>query len=445
MSDPLGVLVVDDEANIRRTLRLCLEADGARVVEATSAEGALAALGREPFDLALLDLRLGQDDGLQLIPALLARQLDLPIVVITAHASYESAVEAIKRGARDYLPKPFTPAQVRHRLATLAAERRTQARLAELEERVREAVPEADLETRSPAMRAALDLAFRAAGSEAAILIRGETGTGKTVLARAIHARSPRAAARLVTVNGATLSGELLASELFGHVRGAFTGAVRDQAGKVDAARGGTLFLDEVGEVDPGVQAKLLRLLADREYERVGDPAPRRADVRFVTATNRDLAALVAAGRFREDLLFRLNVIELTLPPLRERPEDIEPLAARFLAFFSRGRPRPLELSPAARARLRAYAWPGNVRELKNAIERAAILSAGDVIDEAFLPGGARPDGRALRLGDLAPLDDVIDEHIERVVAGVGTLEEAARVLGVDRVTIWRRRKRRSV
>ncbi|MCW8141549.1 MAG: sigma-54-dependent Fis family transcriptional regulator [Planctomycetota bacterium] len=445
MSDPLGVLVVDDEANIRRTLRLCLEADGARVVEATSAEGALAALGREPFDLALLDLRLGQDDGLQLIPALLARQLDLPIVVITAHASYESAVEAIKRGARDYLPKPFTPAQVRHRLATLAAERRTQARLAELEERVREAVPEADLETRSPAMRAALDLAFRAAGSEAAILIRGETGTGKTVLARAIHARSPRAAARLVTVNGATLSGELLASELFGHVRGAFTGAVRDQAGKVDAARGGTLFLDEVGEVDPGVQAKLLRLLADREYERVGDPAPRRADVRFVTATNRDLAALVASGRFREDLLFRLNVIELTLPPLRERPEDIEPLAARFLAFFSRGRPRPLELSPAARARLRAYAWPGNVRELKNAIERAAILSAGDVIDEAFLPGGARPDGRALRLGDLAPLDDVIDEHIERVVAGVGTLEEAARVLGVDRVTIWRRRKRRSV
>ncbi|MCO5172183.1 MAG: sigma-54 dependent transcriptional regulator [Planctomycetes bacterium] len=445
MTDPLAVLVVDDEANIRRTLRLCLEADGARVVEATSAEGALAALGREPFDLALVDLRLGQDDGLQLIPALLARQLDLPIVVITAHASYESAVEAIKRGARDYLPKPFTPAQVRHRLATLAAERRTQARLAELEDRMREAVPEADLETRSPAMRAALELAFRAAGADAAILIRGETGTGKTVLARAIHARSPRAAARLVTVNGATLSGELLTSELFGHVRGAFTGAVRDQAGKVDAARGGTLFLDEVGEVDPGVQAKLLRLLADREYERVGDPTPRRADVRFVTATNRDLPALVAAGRFREDLLFRLNVIELVLPPLRDRPEDVEPLAARFLAFFSRGRPRPLELSPAARARLRAYAWPGNVRELKNAIERAAILSAGDVIDEAFLPGGARPDGRALRLGDLAPLDDVIDEHIERVVASVGTLEEAARVLGVDRVTIWRRRKRRSV
>jgi NtrC-family two-component system response regulator AlgB len=439
---PFAALVVDDEANIRKTLRLCLEHEGARVVEASSAQAATAAVTREPFDVAFVDLRLGADDGLQLIPGLLARQLDLPIVVITAHATFESAVEAIKRGAREYLPKPFTPAQVRHLLRTLAEERRTRARLAELEERVREAVPEAELETKSPALRATLEVAFRAAASDAAILIRGETGTGKTVLARAIHARSPRAAAHFVTVDGAALSGELLASELFGHTRGAFTGAVKDQPGKVDAARGGTLFLDEVGEVELGLQAKLLRVIAEREYERVGDPTPRRADVRVITATNRDLTAAVREGRFREDLLFRLNVIELVLPPLRERQEDIEALAARFLAFFSRRRPRPLVLTDVARARLLAYAWPGNVRELKNSLERAAILSSGDAIDEAFLPGGG-PGATPLQLGSLVDVEAIVDEHIERVVARTGTLEEAAKVLGVDRVTIWRRRKRK--
>jgi two-component system, NtrC family, response regulator AlgB len=209
-------------------------------------------------------------------------------------------------------------------------------------------------------------------------------------------------------------------------------------------ARGGTLFLDEVGEVDAPVQAKLLRLLAEREYERLGDPSPRRADVRFVAATNRDLAALVREGRFREDLLFRLNVIEIVLPPLRERPEDLELLATRFVAFFSRGRARPLALSDSAHDRLRTYSWPGNVRELKNVIERAAILSVGDVIDDAFLPGGRTPSGRPLQLGDLASLEEITNAHTERVIARLGTLEEAAKVLGVDRVTLWRRRRRRS-
>jgi NtrC-family two-component system response regulator AlgB len=445
-SDPSWtILVADDETNIRKTLRLCLEAEGARVLEAANGQETLGVCGREPLDLVLLDLKFGAENGLDLIPKILAKQASLPLVVITAHASFETAVEAIKRGARDYLPKPFTPSQVRHILATLAATRRAEARLTELEQRVQENVPEADLTTKSPTFRATLELALKAAESDATVLIRGETGTGKSVLARAIHARSHRSARAFVTVNGAALTGELFASELFGHAKGAFTGAVADQVGKVEAARGGTLFLDEVGEVELPLQAKLLRLLQEREYERVGDPTPRRADIRVIAATNRDLAVLGKEGRFREDLLFRLNVIELVVPPLRERAEDVELLAESFLAFLSRGRTRPFRMGPGLRERLLAHAWPGNVRELKNALERAAILASGDVLDVSLLP---QPIGGAVaapgpRLGDHVPLEVIENEHIERIIATTKTLEEAAQVLGVDRATLWRRRKKR--
>jgi NtrC-family two-component system response regulator AlgB len=365
--------------------------------------------------------------------------------MITAYATFETAVDAIKRGARDYLPKPFTPAQVRHALAAVTATRRTLSRVTQLEDRLRESVPEADLETRSPAYRAALEVAWKAAASDSTILIRGETGTGKTVLARAIHARSARAEGPFVTVSGASLTAELLASELFGHAKGAFTGAVRDQPGKVEAARRGTLFLDEVGEVEPGLQARLLRLLQEREYERVGETETRRADARFVAATNRDLEALVREHRFREDLLFRLNVIEIKVPPLRERPEDLEPLARSFAAFFSRKRARPLALSPGLVERLRAYSWPGNVRELKNALERAAILASGDVLEAELLPEAIRgaPTGAGPHVGDLVTLEAIDDAHRERVIARTSSLEEAAQVLGVDRATLWRWRKKR--
>jgi NtrC-family two-component system response regulator AlgB len=233
-------------------------------------------------------------------------------------------------------------------------------------------VPELELATRSAALQAALDTVRRAAGSEAAVLLRGENGTGKGVLARLLHASSPRAAGPFVVVHSPTLSEELLASELFGHARGAFTGAVKDQPGKVEAAHGGTLFLDEIAEIAPSLQAKLLRFLQDKEFERVGETRARRADVRVVSATNRDLDADVASGRFREDLLYRLNVIEIRVPPLRERREDIVPLARHFVAFFARqARRAPPELSPEAQAALLRYEWPGNVRELRNAMERA--------------------------------------------------------------------------
>src|SRR5215813_8692103 len=330
------VLVIDDEKNIRATLTLCLEGVGCKVTAVASTEAALAALNRQAFDLAFLDLRLGETNGLDVLPQLLSESPDLTVVVITAYATFDTAVEAIKRGAKDYLPKPFTPAQIRHVVEQLAKQRELARRVLDLEGQLREAVPEVDLDTSSPKMRAVLEVVMRAAQSEATVLFRGESGTGKGVLARLLHAQSPRASSPFVVVNCPTLSEELLASELFGHVRGAFTGAVRDQAGRVEMAQGGTLFLDEIGEISPGLQTKLLRFLQEKRFERIGENKTRQADVRVLAATNRNLEADVQSGRFREDLLYRLNVIEVHTPPLRERPEDIVRLARRFVEFFSR-------------------------------------------------------------------------------------------------------------
>jgi NtrC-family two-component system response regulator AlgB len=440
----LAALVVDDERNIRTTLGMCLEAMGCRVVAVASGEAALAAVEREPFDLAFLDLRLGVSDGMELLPGLLGARPELAVVVITAFATFETAVEAIRRGAQDYLPKPFTPAQIRHVVDRIVARQSMLRRVADVEGRLAAEVPDVDLETDAPAMRAALEVITRAAASDAPILLRGENGTGKGVLARALHARSPRAGRPFVTVNCPTLSEELLASELFGHVRGAFTGAVRDQSGKVEAAEGGTLFLDEIGEMSPGLQAKLLRFLQDKEFERVGETRTRRADVRVVAASNRDLERDVGEGRFRQDLLFRLNVIEVRVPPLRERREDIGRLARRFLGFFARaaGRP-PLELSAEAEAALQAYDWPGNVRELRNAMERAVILWPAPVLGREALPARIAAHGVDLpRLGGDYTLDEIEREHLLRVLGRAPTLEEAARILGIDASTLWRKRKR---
>jgi two-component system, NtrC family, response regulator AlgB len=429
----LAALVVDDERNIRTTLGVCLEAVGCRVVAVSSGEAALEAAERQFFDIAFLDLRLGDEGGMDLLPRLLGARQDLAVVVITAFATFETAVEAVRRGAFDYLPKPFTPAQIRHVVEQVVARRAMLRRVAEVEGRLAAEVPEADLETQAPRMLAVLEVIGRAAGAEAPILLRGENGTGKGVLARALHARSPRAGRPFVTVNCPTLSEELLASELFGHVRGAFTGAVRDQMGRVEAAEGGTLFLDEIGEVSPGLQAKLLRFLQDKEFERVGDTRTRRADVRVVAASNRDLERDVREGRFREDLLFRLNVIDILLP-----------LARRFLAFFAHAAGRPaLELSSAVETALLAYDWPGNVRELRNAMERAVILWPAQVIELEALPERVAARGVDLpRLGGDFTLEAIEREHLLRVLGRTATLEEAAQVLGIDASTLWRKRKK---
>ncbi|NVJ01614.1 sigma-54-dependent Fis family transcriptional regulator [Myxococcus sp. AM009] len=441
---PMRVLVVDDERNIRHTLRVCLEGFGCEVREAATPEAALAALAQGPADLALVDLRLGTASGMELLPRLLAESPHLDVVLITAYATFDTAVEAMRRGARDYLPKPFTPAQIRHVVEKARRHRELASQLENLEGQLSQAVPEATLETASPAMHAAIGLLTRAAASDAAVLLRGESGTGKGVLARALHSMSARRRRPFVTVNCPTLSEQLLASELFGHARGAFTGAVKDQPGRVEAAEGGTLFLDEIAEMSPGLQAQLLRFLQEKQFERLGEGRTRKADVRVVTATNRDLEKDVAEGRFREDLLYRLNVIEVKLPSLRERPEDLLSLARRFVAFFARAAQRPPpELSPATEQMLRAYGWPGNVRELRNAMERALIVWPAEVLEpQAFPDRIAAAGSPVMALGGPHTLEDVEREHVLRVMASAPTLDEAARVLGIDASTLWRKRKK---
>ncbi|MGZ3427285.1 MAG: sigma-54-dependent transcriptional regulator, partial [Polyangia bacterium] len=383
----LDVLVVDDEKNIRKTLRLCLEGLGCKVVEVADAAAARGAVARRHFDVAFLDLRLQEASGLDLLPELLAAAPDLDVIMVTAYATVQTAVEAMQRGARDYIPKPFTPAQIRQLVERVAARRVLERQVDDLKSQLDNATPEVTFETASPRMNAMLASIDKAAQHDVPVLLQGENGTGKSALARRVHGKSARAAKPFVVVNCPTLSEELLASELFGHARGAFTGAVKDQPGRVEAAEGGTLFLDEVGELPPTLQAKLLRFLQDKEFERIGESVTRQADVRIVAATNRDLVAEVEDGRFREDLLYRLNAFEVTIPPLRERREDLIALARRFAAFFARTSQRhAFELTPEAEQALLCYEWPGNIRELRNAIERAAILAPADRIGPELFP-----------------------------------------------------------
>jgi len=439
----LRVLVVDDERNIRTTLAICLEGFGCLVTEVASVAAATEVLRLSPFDLAFVDLRLGAESGLDLIPRLLAERPGLDVVIITAYATFETAVEAVKRGAVDYLPKPFTPAQIRQVVERLLERRKLTTRIGDLEARLGEAAPDVFLETASPRMRSVLEVLEKAAPHDASILLRGESGTGKGVLARAIHALSPRRDKPFATVNCPTLTDELLASELFGHARGAFTGAVKDTPGRVEAAEGGTLFLDEISEISPALQGKLLRFLQERRYERVGEATTRSADVRIVAATNRDLEAEVKAGRFREDLLYRLDVLSIVVPPLRDRPEDVLGMARRFLAFFGRSLRQVPVLSPEAEKALLAYPWPGNVRELRNALERAVILAPGPILQPESLPERIAAHAAGMpALGGDATVDDIEREHILRVLARTATAEEAARILGIDASTLWRKRKR---
>jgi len=429
----MNILIIDDESSLRRTLRITLETMRHRVAEASDGRQALELVGHRHFEAAFLDLRLGPEKGLDLLPEMLRLAPGLNVIVITAYATIETAVEAMRRGAVDYLPKPYTPDQLRLVLERSASMRHLQADVENLQDQVRTFIPEADLATQEPVMQQALDLAFKAAASEASILLRGESGTGKGVLARAIHARSPRAQGSFVTVHCPSLSGELLESELFGHVRGAFTGAVRDTEGKVAAAEGGTLFLDEIGELPPALQPKLLRLLQEKQYERLGETRTRASDVRILAATNRNLEADLASGKFREDLLYRLNVIEIVFPPLRQRPGDILPLAEHLLRFFARNSGKALK----------GFTPEANVRELRNAVERGVILASGPLIGLADLPAQVGlPTPAGIEVGGRVSLDALEAEHIRRILAGALSIEDAADILGIDPSTLYRKRKR---
>jgi DNA-binding NtrC family response regulator len=381
----MKILVVDDERAIRFSLVELLEDDGHEVREAEHAPAALAALEQAPADLVLSDLTMPAMDGLALLEEVRARHPDSLFVLVTAHGDERTAVRALREGAYDYVPKPFDNEEIRalvRRAREVLSLRAENARLRqELAGEFRGLIGD------SPALRETVRVIRRAAPTEATVLITGESGTGKELVARALHDESRRRAGPFVALNCSALPGELVERELFGHVRGAFTGADRDAEGLFEAADGGTLFLDEVGDLAPAAQAKLLRALEERQVTRLGSTKPIRVDVRVVAATNRPLEAMAASGAFRDDLLYRLRVIPLHLAPLRERREDVVPIALHFLAHFAERYGRPARgFADGARRRLLSYDWPGNVRELRNAVERAVVMAEADEIGAGDLP-----------------------------------------------------------
>jgi NtrC-family two-component system response regulator AlgB len=438
------ILLVDDESAILRSFRYCLEDEGYSVATASSAQQAENLLQRQVFDLCFLDLRLGDDNGLDVLAQMRVQAPWMRVVIVTAHSAVDTAVDAMQAGAADYLVKPCSPDQLRLAAAKQLEVRQLTARIEALEGEMRK---QGDvLESHSPAMAAVLETARQVAATDANILILGESGSGKGELARAIHRWSKRAKKSCVTINCPSLSAELMESELFGHSRGAFTGATENTLGRISQADGGTLFLDEIGDFPLILQPKLLRFIQDKEYERIGDPVTRNADVRILAATNRDLAGMVSQGTFREDLLYRLNVIVLNLPPLRERAEDIIGLAERFLARFVKDYGRPARgFTDEARALLRRYNWPGNVRELRNVIERASIICNLELIGVEQLSIGEQTANSAPRIGEAMSLEELEKAHIAAVMASSATLDQAAKTLGIDASTLYRKRKQYSL
>ena len=446
----MDFLLVDDDKPFRDAACLLIEEEGHRARPAGSGSAALADLEADNFDAVLLDVKLGGENGLDLLPRLLRSRANLPVVMLTAQGHVDTAVEAMRRGAVDFLEKPFRREQFHRILARVQRFHQMSRNIERLTQEVKETQsqnPELLLDFASPPMRDIMEVLARAARSPASILLLGESGTGKSALARVVHQQSLLRDKPFVTVSCPSLSKELLESELFGHVIGAFTGAVKDRWGKVKAAAGGTLFLDEIGDLPMEIQPKLLRLLQEREYERLGENITRQAEVRIIAASNRDLRQRMAEGLFREDLYFRLNVIAVEMPPLRSRPGDLQRFAAHYLKHFAGQFGRNVTgFSSGALARINACAWPGNLRELRNAIERAVILSRQDVIEADDLP--LNPDGKtpggdpAPQPGDLISLEKLQDFHIRRVMERAGSIAEAARILGIDDATIYRKRKK---
>ncbi len=420
------ILVVDDEEAQRTVLAGFLRKKGFEVLTAGAGDEALDRASTHTIDLVLTDLRMPGGDGLALLRGLRAVNPEIPVVVMTAYGTVASAVEAMKDGAADYLSKPVDLDELELIVMRSLERRALESENRELREQLADRHRLEGLETANPRMAQAINVAARAAGSRATILVRGESGTGKELLARAIHSSSPRARRPLVAVNVAALPETLLESEMFGHERGAFTGADRQHRGRFEQADGGTLFLDEIGDLPMGVQAKLLRALQEQRFERVGGTGSIQVDVRVVTATSRNLEAMVEASEFREDLYYRLNVVSIEIPPLRERREDIPDLVDRFVRRFgSEAGSEVTEVSREAMDRLVKHDYPGNVRELENLIQRAAVLARGSQITSADLPlhlSGLRPEAETAR-GSLV-------EHLASIERGLlrQALDEAGGV-----------------
>jgi two-component system response regulator AtoC len=434
------ILVAEDEDGVRTLLRDTLEGAGHEVVAVGDGLAALAALREGGFDVLLTDLRMPGCDGMTVVRAARLEQPDVEAIVLTAFGAVATAVEAMKLGAFDYLEKPISsPADLR-KLVANALERRAQLTRAAGPARVATAPGEARLTWGAPAMRPVVDAIDRVARSSATVLLQGESGTGKEVAARAVHARSPRADAPFVAINCAVLAENLLESELFGHEKGAFTGAHAQRRGRIELADRGTFFLDEVGELRPALQAKLLRAIEERRFERVGSSTSIQVDVRWIAATHRDLEAMVREGTFRDDLYHRLAVFPIVVPPLRERPEDVVPLAEHLLAHLASaaGRAAPA-LAEATKVGLRAAPWPGNVRQLRNALERAMILHDGPVLGEELFA----PSTKAGPSGEDHSLEQLERRAIEDALAAVaGHRRAAAARLGIGLRTLYEKLKR---
>jgi DNA-binding NtrC family response regulator len=445
------VLIADDQPAVIEALRLLLKGEGYEIKTVASPEDVAEALSRQTFDVALIDLNYTRDttsgqEGLDLLARMQAIDATLPVVVMTAWGSVELAVEAMHRGARDFVQKPWDNARLLTILRTqadLAGALRQGARL-EAENRLLRTETQADrplLIAESAVMQPVLDLLTRVGPSDANVLITGENGTGKEVIARTLHALSARAPKPMVTVNAGALSEGTFESELFGHVRGAFTDAKADRVGRFELADGGTLFLDEIANVPPNLQPKLLRVLETGEFERVGSSQTRRTDVRVLSATNAQLQDEVTAGRFRQDLLFRLNTVEIHLPPLRDRAEDIPVLAEHFLRVYAQRYRKHLRgFDAGAAAALAAYAWPGNVRELDHVVQRAVLMAPGAEVRAVDL--GLQP---VREMGGERRLEEMSLEEVERLLIQKalkrfgGNVSQAAEVLGLSRSALYRR------
>ncbi len=448
----MDFLVIDDDKTFRDATCMLIENLGHYAQPADSGKTGLPILKDDKFDAVLLDVNLGAENGLDVLQEVLKSQPNLPVVMFTAQGTVKTAVEAMRRGAMDFLEKPFTQEQMRTVVARLQRFSQMNRNIERLEQEVMETKsqnPELLLDFETPTMRGVMEVLRRAARTPASILIVGDSGTGKSVIARFIHEESHLSGKPFVTVSCPSLSKELLESDLFGHVKGSFTGAIKDHWGKVKAATGGTLFLDEIGDLPLEIQPKLLRLLQEREYERLGENVTRQADIRVIAATNRDLKKRMAEGAFREDLYFRLNVITVEMPPLRVRHGDLLRFAEHYLKHFAAQCGRTIGgFSEGAVSRILSYPWPGNLRELRNAIERAVILAHHERIELEDLPvdvdgasNGHAPGG-VPQPGELVTLDKLEEAHIRKVLERTGSVAEAAKVLGIDDATIYRKRKK---
>jgi two-component system response regulator HydG len=444
------VLIVDDQRNMRTTTALVLRQAGYDVAEAESGEAALSRLLAEPFDVVLTDLKMAPLDGIAVLRGALEISPSMQVIVMTGYGTVESAVAAMQQGAHDYLSKPFKEEELLMRVQRALEKRKLLVDVGLFSDEFRRRYKFEELVGRSAPMRELLTKVVRIAPTEVTVLITGESGTGKELIARAIHANSRRAARPFVPVNCAAISESLLESELFGHVKGAFTGAVKLRRGLLEEAGGGTFFFDEISETTPAFQAKLLRVIQEHEIRRVGDNASIPVDVRVLAATNQDLRQAIADKRFREDLFYRLNVVPLVLPPLRDRREDIALLAQHFVDRFNQRNGARRTLTHGALIKLTSHSFPGNVRELENVIEQAAALARADSIgaDDVFLERhgaeGSPPDAAGEMVKTLAQqVDHAEREAIQRALArSGGSLEQVSRELDVSTTTLWRKMKR---